>query len=159
MRPAKLAKPAWGAGGFTPLRGTPACTTGTAAIELVARTRPGILLMVDDLPDYSLVDLISQANKVHPCFRSFTVVTKRHKFESGAVPSIIVADKDPMVHPQTTTLMTMSAVTNTKYHSPSIQKRLKELGQPPSGYGEDLIHHSLREQQLLEAYALGLSNK
>ena len=136
-----------------------ACTTGAAAIELVARTRPGILLMVDDLPDYSLVDLISQARKVQPGLRSFAVVTKLDQFDSGTGLPIIVADQDLLVHPQTLTLMAMAAVTNTKHHSPSIQKRLKELGQRPSGYAEDLFNLSLREQQLLEAYALGLSNK
>ena len=136
-----------------------ACTTGAAAIELVARTRPGILLMVDDLPDYSLVDLFSQARKVHPCLRSFAVVTKLDQFDSGTGLPIIVADQDLLVHPQTITLIAMAAVTNTSYHSPSIQKRLKELGQRPSGYAEDIFHLSLREQQLLEAYALGLSNK
>jgi DNA-binding NarL/FixJ family response regulator len=91
--------------------------------------------------------------------RSFAIVTKLDQFDSGAGLPIIVADKDLLVHPQTIILMSMAAVTNTKYHSPSIQKRLNELGQRPSGYGEDLIHLSLREQQLLEAYALGLSNK
>ena len=55
--------------------------------------------------------------------------------------------------------MAMALVTNTKYHSPSIQKHLNELGQRPAGYGEDIFQLSLREQQLLEAYALGLSNK
>ena len=40
-----------------------------------------------------------------------------------------------------------------------IQKCLKDLGQRPSGYGEDLIQLSRREQQLLESYALGLGNK
>jgi DNA-binding NarL/FixJ family response regulator len=136
-----------------------ACTTGAAAIELVARTRPGILLMVDDLPDYSLVDLFSQARKVHPCLRSFAFVTKLDQFDSGTGLPIIVADQDLLVHPQTITLMSMAVVTNTSYHSPSIQKRLKELGQRPSGYAEDIFQLSLREQQLLEAYALGLSNK
>ena len=136
-----------------------ACTTGAAAIDLVARTRPGILMMVDDLPDYSLVELFSQARKVHPCLRSFAVVTKLDQFDSGTGLPIIVADQDLLVHPQTITLMAMAVVTNTKYHSPSIQKHLKELGQRPSGYAEDIFQLSLREQQLLEAYALGLSNK
>ena len=136
-----------------------ACTTGAAAIELVARTKPAILLMVDDLPDYSLVDLISQARKVHPRLRTLAFVTKLDAFDSGAGLPIIVADQDLLVHPQALTLMSMAVVTNTKYHSPSIQKRLKELDQRPSGYAEDLFNLSLREQQLLEAYALGLSNK
>jgi DNA-binding NarL/FixJ family response regulator len=55
--------------------------------------------------------------------------------------------------------MAMAVVTNTKYHSPSIQKHLQEIGQRPSGYAENIFQLSLREQQLLEAYALGLSNK
>jgi DNA-binding NarL/FixJ family response regulator len=136
-----------------------ACATGAAAIELVARTKPGILVMVDDLPDYSLVDLISQARKVHPGLRTIAFVTKLDQFDSATGLSIIVADQDLLVYPQTLTLMAMAVVTNTKYYSQSIQKRLKELGQRPTGYAEDLFHLSLREQQLLQAYALGLSNK
>jgi hypothetical protein len=50
------------------------------------------------------------------------------------------------VHPQALTLMAMAVVTNTKYHSPSIQKRLKELDQRPSGDAEDLLILSLRKQ-------------
>ena len=136
-----------------------ACVTWAAAIELVARAKPGILLMVDDLPDDSLVDLVSQARKVHPGLRTLALVSKLDAFDNGAGLPIIVADQDLLAHPQALTPMAMAVVTNTKYHSPSIQKRLKELDQRPSGDAEDLLILSLREQQLLEAYALGLSNK
>jgi len=94
-----------------------------------------------------------------PFDRPLIPTPEQVQFDNGAGLPIIVADQDLLVHPQTITLMTMAVVANTKYHSPSIQKHLKELDQRPSGYAEDIFQFSLREQQLLEAYALGLSNK
>lgn len=40
------------------------CTTGAAAIDLVARTKPGMLIILGVLTDYSLVDFVGQPEKL-----------------------------------------------------------------------------------------------
>jgi DNA-binding NarL/FixJ family response regulator len=72
---------------------------------------------------------------------------------------VIVADQDLLVHAETVTLMMMAVATNTTYHSPSILRRLNELNQKTSVDVEGTNLLTRRERQLLEAYALGLSNQ
>jgi DNA-binding NarL/FixJ family response regulator len=59
----------------------------------------------------------------------------------------------------TVTLMTMAVATNTSYHSPTILGRFNELNQKPAAPIEGINLLTKRERQLLEAYALGLSNQ
>ncbi len=53
----------------------------------------------------------------------------------------------------------MAVVSNTSYFSPSIVHHFAELNQQPANVDGNIIHLSLRDRQLLEAYALGLSNQ
>jgi hypothetical protein len=52
------------------------CTTAADALELVARLKPSLLLMVDDLPDSSLENLSLQAKKIHPGIRMWAFISK-----------------------------------------------------------------------------------
>jgi DNA-binding NarL/FixJ family response regulator len=55
--------------------------------------------------------------------------------------------------------MSMAVVSNTSYYSPSIVQHFAELNLQPANVDGNTIHLSLRDRQLLEAYALGLSNQ
>jgi DNA-binding NarL/FixJ family response regulator len=135
-----------------------ACTTAASTLELITRAKPGILAMVDDLPEITLDCLIHEARKIHPEIRTFAIITKLDQLVSATESPILVADQDMLTHPETLTLAAMAIVTNTSYKSPSVLRHLSKLKLKSSGDGNNTFHLSLREQQLLEAYALGLSN-
>jgi DNA-binding NarL/FixJ family response regulator len=135
------------------------CTTGADALALVARLKPKILLMVDDLPDSSLDNLSRQAKKIHPGVRSWAFISKLECLSAKTVIQILIADQDVLVDPNVLTLASMAAVTNTTYRSPAILRHLNSS--EPYGLDESGQTFQLtpRERQLLEAYALGLSNQ
>jgi DNA-binding NarL/FixJ family response regulator len=136
-----------------------ACTTAASTLDLLHRIKPGILIVYGDLPDQSLGGLIEQAKAIQPSLRTIAIVTRHDQFMNDCPSPIIIADQDFLYHPETTTLMAMAVVTNTTYHSPLILSRLGQLDQQPPAVLEGVYKLSLRERQLLEAYALGLSNK
>ena len=136
-----------------------ACTTGAAALEHLSCVKPNILLMCDDLPDTTLDSLSEQARKLQPTIRTIAIISRIDKFCKDIKIQVVVADQDFLVHEETVTLMTMAVATNTTYHSPTILRRLNELNQKPAAHVEGTNLLTRRERQLLEAYALGLSNQ
>ena len=136
-----------------------ACTTGASTLELIAQAQPSIVAMHDDLPDLSVESLAKQAKEIHPEIRTVAIIGKLDQLTQDSANSIIVADQDMLVHPETHSLMAMAVVTNTSYQSPSILKRLNELSQEPPADVKGIHSLTPRERQLLEAYALGLSNR
>lgn len=137
-----------------------ACTTGASALELITAVKPGILAMADDLPDMALEELAVQARSIHPALRTVAFITNLDKLSPSPANPIIVSDQDVLIHTETITLMSMAVVTNTHYNSPTIQLHFKEHNQqPPLHPCQGTFLLSLRERQLLEAYALGLSNQ
>ncbi len=136
-----------------------ACTTGAAALEHLSCVKPNILLMCDDLPDMTIGSLMDQAKELQPAIRTIAIISNINQFHDYSKSPIIVADQDLLVHAETVTLMTMAVATNTTYHSPTILRRLNELNQQPAEHIEGTNPLTRRERQLLEAYALGLSNQ
>ena len=136
-----------------------ACTTGAAALEHLCRVKPNLLLMCDDLPDMTLVSLMDKVKKLQPAIRTIAILSRIDKFCADIKRQIIVADQDLLVHPETVTLMAMTVATNTTYHSPTILRLFNELNQKPAAPIEGTNLLTRRERQLLEAYALGLSNQ
>jgi DNA-binding NarL/FixJ family response regulator len=128
-------------------------------LEHLCRVKPNLLLMCDDLPDMTLGSLVEQAKKLQPAVRTLAILSRIDKLYHDIQSPIIVADQDLLVHPETVTLMTMAVATNTSYHSPTILGRLNELNQKPAAPLEGTNLLTRRERQLLEAYALGLSNQ
>jgi len=135
------------------------CTTGTSVLELLAREKPGLLIIVDDLPDISPNELVRQVRTIQPAIRTVVFITSLAGLNPAAVNPILVADHDLFAHPDTITLMSMAVVSNTSYYSPSIVQHFAELNQQPANVDGNTIHLSQRDRQLLEAYALGLSNQ
>jgi len=136
-----------------------ACTTGAAALEHLCRVKSNLLVMCDDLPDMTLKSFVEQAKKLQPAIRTMAIVSRIDTFYNDIKSPIIVADQDLLVHAETVTLMTMAVATNTTYHSPTILRRSNELSQKPAAPIEGTTPLTRRERQLLEAYALGLSNQ
>ena len=115
--------------------------------------------MCDDLLDTTLDSLVKQAKKLKPAIRTIAIISRIDQFFKDSKMPVIVADQDLLVHAETVTLMMMAVATNTTYHSPSILRRLNELNQKTSVDVEGTNLLTRRERQLLEAYALGLSNQ
>jgi two-component system nitrate/nitrite response regulator NarL len=134
-------------------------TTGSGALELVARFKPNILAITDDLPDLSVDSVISQAKQIQPTLRSAVFVTNLNAFSGFRDCPIVVAEPDVLDHPTTTGFLSLALITNTSFFSPSIQDRLQQLEQSPPNEYPGTVPLTLRERQLLEAYALGLSNE
>ena len=134
-------------------------TTGAAALDLVARCKPNILAITDDLPDMAVDSVISQAKQIHPTIRSSVFVTNLKAFSGFRDCPIVVAEPDVLDYPTTTGFVSLALITNTSFLSPSIQARVQELEHmPPEAY-PGTVPLTRRERQLLEAYALGLSNE
>jgi len=136
-----------------------ACTTGASAMELITAVKPAILAMADDLPDMALEELAVQARTIHPPLRTVAFITNLDNLSPSPSSPIIVSDQDLLIHAETITLMSMAVVTNTSYNSPKILLHFKEHNQKPLHPCGGTFQLSVRERQLLEAYALGLSNQ
>ena len=134
-------------------------TTGADALDLVARCKPNILAITDDLPDMAVDSVISQAKQIHPTIRSSVFVTNLKAFSGFRDCPIVVAEPDVLDYPTTTGLVSLALITNTSFFSPSIQVRLQELEYTPPEDYPGTVPLTRRERQLLEAYALGLSNE
>ena len=134
-------------------------TTGADALDLVARCKPNILAITDDLPDMAVDNLISQAKQIHPTIRSSVFVTNLKAFTGFRDCPIVVAEPDVLDYPTTTGFVSLALITNTSFFSPSIQVRLQELEHTPPEDYPGTVPLTRRERQLLEAYALGLSNE
>ena len=134
-------------------------TTGSGALELVARLKPNILAFTDDLPDLSVDSVISKAKEIQPTLRPAVFVTNLNAFFGFRDCPIVVAEPDVLDHPTTMGFLSLALITNTSFLSPSIQERLQQLKQSPPEDYPGTIPLTLRERQLLEAYALGLSNE
>ena len=134
-------------------------TTGEGALKLMDSVRPSILSIVDDLPDMSLADIAKQARKIHPQIRLIAFITNPAKAVPNTIIPVLIADDDLLAHPEVITVATMAVVANTTYRSPSLTSGLPEASPSPADQEKGPFDLSLREQQLLEAYALGLSNK
>ena len=136
-----------------------AADSGKEALELVSRLMPNILAIDDNLPDQSASSVISQAKQIRPSMRIMAFVTKLDTFFGYPECPIVIAEEDVLGLPDTLTHVTMALISNTSYLSPSIHQRLGQLEQlAPDSY-PGTITLTPREHQLLEAYALGLSNR
>ena len=136
-----------------------AADTGKDAIELVSSFMPNILALDDTLTDMSTVKIIDQAKQLNPLMRIALFITRTNEFKTYRNSPIVIAEQDILLDPNTLALFTMALITNTSYRSTSIEKRLKQLEQTAPDSFSGTIKLTPREHQLLEAYALGMSNQ
>jgi DNA-binding NarL/FixJ family response regulator len=136
-----------------------AADTAKDVLDLVSRLMPNILAIDDSLPDQSSSSVIAQAKQIHPSIRPVAFVTKLDEFRTYPDCPIVIAEKDILRDPNTFTLTSMAMISNTSYRSFSIDERSKQLEESSSENYYGTIILTPREHQLLEAYALGMSNQ
>ena len=103
--------------------------------------------------------MISQASQLHSPIRTAVFVTNLKAFYGYQECPIIVTEDDILDHPTTSGFVSLALITNTSYSSPSIQERLQQIEQSLPEFYPGTVPLTRRERQLLDAYALGLSNE
>jgi DNA-binding NarL/FixJ family response regulator len=136
-----------------------AADTAKDVLELVSRLLPNILAIDDSFPDQSAASVINQAKQIHPNIRTSLCLTKPDDFNAYPGCPIVFAEQDILGNPDTLALVSMAIISNTSYRSPSINERLNQPEQSASENYYGTINLTLREHQLLEAYALGMTNQ
>lgn len=55
------------------------CTQGSAAVEMIARLKPGYTILDIDMPDVNAAEVIRRMREVHPAIRIIVVSASRDK--------------------------------------------------------------------------------
>ena len=138
-----------------------AATSSSQAIELLKQSQPGFVFIHErgEVQQYSsLIEYISQSC---PAIKSFVLVDSLELLESldDIDADVIVADQDIFlpVNPLAQGLMAMIA--GIAYRSPSVVSSLDPYSLTIGHASSLRTKLGLRDQQLLEAYVLGLSNR
>ena len=133
----------------------------TQAIDLLKEVEPGFIVIHErtDSPQY--VELASYASQL-PLSPKVLVLADSLELINGYDldnVDVFIADRDLFlpVNPLAQGLMAM--IPGTTYRSPSVSSRIHELSLVEEQLSSRHISLGLRDQQLLEAYVLGLSNR
>jgi DNA-binding NarL/FixJ family response regulator len=136
-----------------------AAASSSQAIDLLKKVRPGYIFIHERtaVPQYAyLAKYASQLpSKIFVVTDSLALV---ENYDTNDV-DVFIADRDIFlpVNPLAQGLMAMIA--GTTYRSPSITRYINEHSLPMEQLSSRHISLSLRDQQFLEAYVLGLSNR
>ena len=136
-------------------------STSSDAIDLLSRSRPGIACIVESEAELIYGDVFEFIARSCPATRSILILGNVNSLNHGSLPQAdaIVADEDIFLPVNPLYQGLMAIIAGTVYRSPSIVRHLADspvaIDSPPP----DRIILSLRDQQLLEAYVLGLSNR
>ena len=130
-------------------------TTCREVLACVAENNVGILLSTIDLEDGSGDALITQARQINPALRCVLIADHHYWRREDAMhwrSPVILAAQDLADESEPWNQAFLSAIANTTYRSKSIPNRM--------GMDDDLCTVKLtpRERQMLECYALGLTN-
>ena len=135
--------------------------TSSEGIDLLGRSRPGIACIVESGSQCRYGDVINFVSTSCPTIRSILILNKLDALDHGhaSKADAIVADEDIFlpVNPMFQGLMALIA--GTVYRSPSIVRYLEASPVALDSPSSDRIVLGLRDQQLLEAYVLGLNNR
>jgi len=130
-------------------------TTGREALACLKESNVGLLLSTIDLEDGSGDALIAQARLLHPSLRCVLIADHHHYRQEDAMKwqaPVIVSSFDLGDDSEPWNQALVAAIANTTYRSPSI---------PDCRLSDDdktLVKLTPRERQMLECYALGLTN-
>ena len=130
-------------------------TTGREALACLRANKVGLLLSTIDLEDGSGDGLIAQARLLHPSLRCVLLADHHHYRRDDAMTwqsPVIVSSFDIGDESEPWNQALMSAIANTTYRSPSIPDCLLNDGD------KRVLKLTPRERQMLECYALGLTN-
>jgi len=138
-----------------------AAKTSSQAIDLLGKVKPGFVFIHEKGDQLEYVDLVQYISKSCPTIRSYILIDSLKVLEDYIKidPDVIVADADIFLPNNPTLQGLMAMVSRTTYRSPSVESYLNKISQPINHTSSRRIVLSLRDQQLLEAYVLGLSNR
>jgi len=130
-------------------------TTGREALACLKESNVGLLLSTIDLEDGSGDALIAQARLLHPSLRCVLIADHHHYRQEDAMTwqaPVVVSSFDLGDESEPWNQALVAAIANTTYRSPSI---------PDCRLNDDdkqVVKLTPRERQMLECYALGLTN-
>ena len=130
-------------------------TTGREALACLKESNVGLLLSTIDLEDGSGDALIAQARLLHPWLRCVLIADHHHYRQEDAMTwqaPVIVSSFDLGDESEPWNQALVAAIANTTYRSPLI---------PDCRLNDDdkqVVKLTPRERQMLECYALGLTN-
>ena len=130
-------------------------TSGQEALACLREQKVGVLYSTIDLDDGSGDGLIMQARSMQPSLRCVLIVDHQYYRPEDAVhwrSPVIVSSQDLGDESEPWNQAMVAAMSNTTYRSKSIPSGL--VSEPDS----NTIKLSPRERQMLECYALGLTN-
>jgi DNA-binding NarL/FixJ family response regulator len=130
-------------------------TTGREALACLRENDVGVVISTIELEDGSGDAFITQARLLQPSLRCVLVADHHHYQPEEALywqSPVIVAAHDIGHESVPWNQALLAAMANTTYRSPSIASHLVENGEAST------IKLTPRERQMLECYALGLTN-
>ena len=138
-----------------------AATSTPQAIDLLRNTKPGFLFIHERTEESRYTGLAQYVTRLPSHIKIFILTDYLEVVKTYTLKDVdvFIADCDLYlpVNPLAQGLMAMIA--GTLYRSPSVTSYLNELSSPVDQLSSRHISLNLREQQLLEAYVLGLSNR
>ena len=138
-----------------------AAKTSSQAIDLLGKVKPGFVFIHEKGDQLEYADLVQYISQSYPKTRSYILIDSLKVLEDYIKidPDVIVADADIFLPNNPLLQGLMAIVSSTTYRSPSVESYLNKISQPINNTSSRRIVLSLRDQQLLEAYVLGLSNR
>jgi DNA-binding NarL/FixJ family response regulator len=138
-----------------------AARSSSQAVDLLKKVKPGFIFIRERAGEGQYAHLAKYASQLSSPIRVFVLVDSLASVEGYDANDVDVfmADCDIFlpVNPLAQGLMAMIA--GTAYRSPSVVNYINKLSIPVEPLSSRRICLSLRDQQLLEAYVLGLSNR
>lgn len=138
-----------------------AAKASSQAIDLVGKVKLGFVFIHEKGDQLEYADLVQYISQSCPKTRSYILIDSLKVLENYAKidPDVIVADADIFLPNNPLLQGLMAMVAGTTYRSPSVENYLKQISLPNDQPSSSRIVLGLRDQQLLEAYILGLSNR
>jgi DNA-binding NarL/FixJ family response regulator len=138
-----------------------AATSSPKAIGLLKRCQPGFVFIHERAEKQEYADLIEYLSESGLAVKSLVLVDSLKLLENhGDIDAdAIVADQDIFLPANPLAQGLMAMVAGTEYRSPSAARSLNQNSPTTDQTSPTRIKLGLRDQQLLEAYVLGLSNR
>ena len=131
------------------------------AIDLLAKVKPGFVFIHERGEQLEFTELVQYISQSCPTTKSYIVIDSLKVLEDYTKidPDVIVADADIFLPNNPLLQGLMAMIAGTTYRSPSVESYLNQICQPNDHPSSRRVVLGLRDQQLLEAYVLGLSNR
>jgi DNA-binding NarL/FixJ family response regulator len=136
-------------------------TSSSQAIDLLTEVRPGFIFIHERIEEPQFADLVKYVSQLPSSTKIFVLADSLalvKKYDTNNV-DVFIADRDLFLPVNPLAQGCMAMIAGTAYRSPSVTRYINELSLPVEQISSRHISLSLRDQQLLEAYVLGLSNR